>query len=151
MLDLGTLGGRSSYGMSVNASNHVVGYSMINGSDNRIHAFFYNGETMLDLGSLENEGFGDYSAAMSVNNDDQVVGFNYLPTGSKGHFNQTAFVWHRTDKGGEMLNLNKLIAGWSSRYWLLSATAINDHGQIAATAYDYANGTIRAVLLTATK
>ncbi len=67
MLDLGTLGGRSSYGMSVNASMHVAGYSTINASDNRIHAFFYDGEKMIDLGSLENEGFGDYSAAMSVN------------------------------------------------------------------------------------
>ena len=41
MLDLQTLGGVSSYGLAVNAYNHVVGYSEMSHTDNRIHAFFY--------------------------------------------------------------------------------------------------------------
>jgi probable HAF family extracellular repeat protein len=51
MRDIGTLGGRLSYGMSINASKHVAGYSTVDGSDDHFHAFFYDGK-MIDLGSL---------------------------------------------------------------------------------------------------
>lgn len=151
MRDIGTLGGRSSWGMSINASRHVAGYSTTNDLDNRIHGFFYDGKVMIDLGSLVEEGLGDYSVALAVNNSDQVVGYNYLTTGDRGHFNQVAFIWNQTEKGGQMIDLNKRIAGWSERFWLLSAISINDHGQIAARAYDYQEGIVKAVLLTPVK
>ena len=50
-----------------------------------------------------------------------------------------------------MMNLNTLIATPTKAYWLLPATAINHSGQIAASAYDYANNAVIAVLLTPVK
>jgi probable HAF family extracellular repeat protein len=152
MRDLGTLGGTSSYGTAINASNHVVGYSTLNNLDERVHAFFHGGEKMIDLGALQKEGF-EYSAALAVNNADQVVGVNYMPASGTAQLNQVAFIWSRKggSGSGEMINLNKLIATGSNAYWLLTATAINDSGQIAASAYDYADNTICAVLLTPVK
>ena len=62
-----------------------------------------------------------------------------------------AFIWTRKPWGStEMINLNTLITT-EEAYWLLSAVAINDSGQIAASAYDYENDTIIAVLLTPIK
>jgi probable HAF family extracellular repeat protein len=149
MRDLGTLGGNSSYGMSINARNHVVGYSTLYKSEDRVHAFFHNGAKMADLGSLGGNGAGDYSVALGVNNADQVVGFSYIPSGGKRAPQQAAFLWSPRNKRGtgEMINLNKLIGTAAESYQLLSATAINDSGQIVATAYN-SDGNVRAVLLT---
>ena len=52
MLDLGALDGDFSYGTSISSKNHVAGYSTINNFDDRVHAFLYDGEKMIDLGSL---------------------------------------------------------------------------------------------------
>lgn len=47
-----------------------------------------------------------------------------------------------------MTNLNKLIGAAAETYHLNSAMAINDNGQIVASALSKATGTRRAVLLT---
>jgi hypothetical protein len=47
-----------------------------------------------------------------------------------------------------MINLNKLLSATDRNYLLISATAINDNGQIVANAWDTQNGGPRAVLLT---
>ena len=47
-----------------------------------------------------------------------------------------------------MINLNKLLNEDGKNYLLISATAINDNGQIVASAYDIHNGGVHAVLLT---
>ena len=54
MVDLGVLGGLSSYGMAINSHNHVVGYSTIqtNRTTERVHGFLHDGNKMIDLGSL---------------------------------------------------------------------------------------------------
>jgi probable HAF family extracellular repeat protein len=149
MRDLGALGGAAAFscGMAVNSSNHVAGYSRINLFDDRVHAFFHNGSKMLDLGSLGGSTFyTDSSVALGLNNWDQVVGYSYLSLGNVG-IKQVAFLWSRNSKGvGEMKNLNELIGGAARSYSLFSATAINDNGQIAASAY-YKGG-VHAVLLT---
>jgi probable HAF family extracellular repeat protein len=153
MVDLGTLGGHSSYGMAINMSDHVVGYSTLKTLDGRVHAFFHGGERMTDLGALEKEGFV-YSEALAINNADQVVGTSYGPAPNPNQMAQAAFIWNRKGpRNGEMINLNNLIAtmGATKAYWLLSATAINDSGQIAASAWDYANNTVVAALLTPVK
>lgn len=151
MRDLGTLGGHHSCGMSINVINHVAGSSTIDWSDKTTHAFFYDGKTMIDLGVLGKNDPAYQSVALGVNNSDQVVGFSSAPVGKTNQIDQTAFVWSRDLNDGQMVNLNSLIAGWSERYYLISATAINDHGQIAARAWDYQEGTLKAVLLTPTK
>jgi probable HAF family extracellular repeat protein len=154
MRDLGTLGGRFSYGMAINDKNHVVGYSTINKVDSRVHGFWYDGNGMKDLGSLSpNSGnkLEDQSVALGVNNSDRVVGYTYLPAidvtpdpATSSSVNQVAFVWYQ----GKMTDLNKLIGTAAETYHLNSAVAINDNGQIAATAVSKKTGTRRAVLLT---
>ena len=157
MRDLGTLGGAFSYGMAINANNHVVGYSTINKVDSRVHAFWFDGNGMKDLGSLapnSSNPLEDQSVALGVNSSDRVVGYTYLPTigantdpavqPGTSPVRQVAFVWHQ----GAMTDLNKLIGAAGETYHLNSAVAINDKGQIVATALSKATGTRRAVLLT---
>ena len=164
MRDLGTLGGPFSYGMAINAKNHVVGYSAINKVDSRVHAFWFDGNGMKDLGSLaaslapNSSKLEDQSVALGVNSSDRVVGYTYLPavnantdpavqSAGTSPVRQVAFVW----SDGTMTDLNKLIGTAAETYHLNSATAINDNGQIVATALSTATGTRRAVLLTPAK
>jgi probable HAF family extracellular repeat protein len=152
MVDLGTLDGDFSYGTSINAKNHVVGYSTINNVDNRVHAFLHDGEKMLDLGSLSGASVdADLSFALGVNAADQVVGYSYLPLDQAPGIVQTplgpwsvAFIYSQ----GLMVNLNDLIGAAAKNYRLDSATAINDNGQIVAIAFVSSADTFHAVLLT---
>ena len=52
MVDLGVLGGVSSYGTAINDYNHIVGYSTISTKNESVHAFMHDGAKMIDLGSL---------------------------------------------------------------------------------------------------
>ena len=158
MVDLGVLGGVSSYGTAINEYNHVAGYSTISTKDERVHAFLHDGKRMIDLGSLGGPGNrwgGDISVALGVNNYDQVVGYTYLPylpeVGAMP-IQQVGFLWRRawSGGGGQMINLNTLLFGNGKDYLVFSATAINDNGQIAASAYYMPDSSVRAVLLTPT-
>ncbi len=146
MLDLGTLGGVSSYGTAINMSNHVVGYSML--KTNAMHAFLYNGGQLVDLGSLSpNVSGADYSVALGVNNSDTVVGYSYLQNGGSDMIKQAASIVYGNMLQARMVNLNDLIGRARAEYWLFSATAINDQGQIVACAYHGTDGSVHAVLL----
>jgi probable HAF family extracellular repeat protein len=153
MVDLGTLGGNSSYGTSINGYNHVAGYSNIDQANNRTHAFLHDGVTMRDLGSLTNVSeASDRSFALGVNSADEVVGYTYVvsPEGilfyppQDDTLEQVAFVFSR----GAMRDLNTVIGPAAKRYRLYSATAINDKGQITALAWDAQCEALHAVLLT---
>jgi probable HAF family extracellular repeat protein len=157
MRDLGTLGGTFSYGMAINSKNHVIGYSTINKTDSRVHAFWFDGAGMKDLGTLapnSSNPLEDQSVALGVNNSDRVVGYSYLPAMGANidpavqpgisPVRQVAFVWYQ----GKMTDLNKLIGAAGETYHLNSAVAINDNGQIVAAALSKVTGTRRAVLLT---
>ena len=149
MRDLGTLGGSYSYGMSINGKNTVVGYSTVDALKMRIHAFLYTEGKMRDLGSLGGKTLeSDQSFALGVNGADEVVGYTYLPAeaGLKAP-RQVAFIYNSL---GVMLNLNDLVGAAQKSYWVQSAVAINDKGQIAANALDYSTGHVHAVLLTPT-
>jgi probable HAF family extracellular repeat protein len=151
MRDLGMLGsGLSSYGMAINGYNHVAGYSTLQANSERVHAFLHNGNSMIDLGSLGAKGTDtDVSVALGVNKLDQVVGYSYLPGVGGMPLQQVAFLWRSgATGGGQMINLNKLLGATGRNYLLISATAINDNGQIVANAWDIQNGGPRAVLLT---
>jgi probable HAF family extracellular repeat protein len=155
MRDLGTLGGSFSYGTAINSKNHVAGYSTINNSENRVHAFFYDGISMRDLGSLGGVGSSriapksDQSVALGINAKDTIVGYSYLaPRNTRLHTTQpeqqVAFIY----RGGVMTDLNALIGDAAEQYLLYSANGINDKGQIAATAFVEELGAFHAVLLT---
>ena len=154
MVDLGVLGGLSSYGTAINNYNHVAGYSTLSTKDDRVHAFLHDGKSMIDLGSLGGPGNrwgSDFSVALGVNNYDQVVGYSYLPAVGEMPIQQVAFLWSRNSDGsGQMVNLNTLLYRQDKDYLLSSATGITDRGQIAATAYYMPTGAVRAVLLTPT-
>ena len=153
MRDLGVLGGLSSYGLAINNQNHVVGYSTIKPNYTGIHGFLFDGQKMIDLGSLAGNGNrwgSDVSVALGVNNFDKVVGYTYLPVVGEMPIQQVAFLWTRNSSvtgGGKMVNLNKLVAN-GTNFLLTSATGINDNGQIVASAYDLQDGGTHAVLLT---
>jgi probable HAF family extracellular repeat protein len=156
MRDLGTLGGFNSYGTCINASNHVVGYSDISKTNSLFHGFFYNGEKMLDLGSLAgNTPKGDYSAALGINSSDQVVGYTFIPTYPATEHpvqvKQVAFIWSNHGQINKMIDLNTLTGRPGVRYYLFSAVAINDNGQIAASAYVAGDSSVHTVLLTPIK
>jgi probable HAF family extracellular repeat protein len=148
--DLGVLGGLFSYGTAINNYDHVAGYSTIKANDQRVHAFLHNGRTMIDLGSLGGEALdSDHSVALGVNSRDEVVGYSYLPAIGEMPLQQVAFLWTRNESGiGKMANLNQMVDTTGQNYLLISATGINDKGQIAAVGYDIYNGGLRAVLLT---
>ena len=112
MVDLGSLGGVSSYGMAINSYSHVVGYSTITNNEEHVHAFLHDGAKMIDLGSLGGPGnrWGTIvDVALGVNNYDQVVGYTYLPVVGEMPIQQVAFLWQRSSDGsGQMINLNTL-------------------------------------------
>ena len=58
---------------------------------------------------------------------------------------KVAFLWRRA---GGMVDLNTMLDGPGRNYRLISATGINDDGQIVANVYDKLNGGLHAVLLT---
>lgn len=153
MQDLGVLGGFFSSGMAINNYSHVVGFSTTKTNNGHVHAFLHDGRNMIDLGTL---GGGmpnsDYSVALGINNKDQVVGYTYLPALGDMPLQQVAFLWNRTGTGtARMVNLNSLLNETGKGYVLISATGINDYGQIVASAYDIYNGGVRSVLLTPVK
>jgi len=128
--ELGTLGGRSSIGMAINAAGHVVGNADVADGVNH-HAFFFDGTTMIDLGAPD----GGSSFATALNDHDAVVGGMVDAAGTP-----SAFFY----KGGKMHDLASLVdnaAGWT----FVQATAINAKGQIAGNGL--LNGVPHAFLL----
>src|SRR3990172_2867667 len=68
LIDLGTLGGDSSYAVAINELGQVVGYSYI--ASEEYHAFLWENGAMTDLGTLG----GNFSQAVAINERGQVVG-----------------------------------------------------------------------------
>ena len=82
---------------------------------------------MRELGSLPDYGQGTGTTAYDINNSGQVVGY------SGKYFNHVGFFWDEVDG---MRRLDELIDQTStySGLKIIDAAAINDAGQIAATA-----------------
>jgi probable HAF family extracellular repeat protein len=116
--DLGTLGGNSSVGYGINASGQVAGWADTAGGVP--HAFLSgpNGGPLQDLGTLG----GNSSFGYGVNASGQVVGSSDIAASGAQH----AFI----DSGGQMLDLNSLIAPGSG-FTLVGAQSISDNGYIA--------------------
>lgn len=115
-----TLGGVGGYGMGINSSGAVCGYSSNSMSHN--HGFVYSGGSITDLGTItvvSNESY-----AFGINDSGVVVGC----VGSGG-WGSHAVMW----SGGSIVDLNTTYAstGWN----LFCATAINNYGQIVGYGY----------------
>jgi probable HAF family extracellular repeat protein len=128
---LGTLGDFS-IAVAVNDQGHAVGMSPLT-PGGKVHAFFYNGTTLQDLGTIQP---GSNTVATSVNDNDLVVGSSNLAG------NSLAFVWSATTG---MQDLNSLISkdsGWT----LVTASGISQDGTIVGAGV--INGAVHGFLLT---
>jgi probable HAF family extracellular repeat protein len=112
VLDLGTLGGTSSFAVDVNAHDQVVGRSTT--ADGVNHAFLWQAGVIVDLGTLG----GNTSEATAINDNGQVVGQSTDAAGVSH-----AFRWSE----GAMQDL-----GPSAQF---SAVRINERGQVAWTSW----------------
>src|SRR5207237_793750 len=126
--DLGSADGNWSYGYAINIDGVVAGATSVPNDEFHQHAAVFQNGTAKDLGTL-----GAYTAtAFGINDRGRVVGSSLAGTSSQLH----AFVY---DLPNDTI---------SDPSWLLTtATAINDRGQIAATA-SHNGGAFQAVLLT---
>ncbi|MGV3773753.1 MAG: DUF3466 family protein [Verrucomicrobiales bacterium] len=155
---LQTLGGYQGEARAINNNGVTVGWSFtFQSSDSR--AFIYQGGVIKELNSGTGEPDMILNGAYGINDRGDIVGsagdHAFLYTNGKAQrlaalganhtardineqgtvvgtysheFNQSAFIYH----GGVMINLDKLIP--NAGYHIVSAVAINDRGEIAATA-----------------
>ena len=129
---LGTFGGRTSAGYSINANGDVTGFAYAGPVFQRPYAFLYSAGVMQDLGPLlalpDNYGLG-------INIHDQVVGYgttgNTSPTGDPFWL---AFLY----SDGVMRDIGTLGGGGAQ------ATGINDQGQVVGWSYTQGNTAIHA-------
>jgi len=129
--DLGALpGGHVSLGTAINRSGAAAGAAE---AGNEYHATLYALGKVRDLGTLGS----DPAAVAGLNDKGQAVGASNLST-----IVRHAFLFD----GGRMTDLNTLIPADSS-WTILTATAINGHGQIVGTARR-SHDLTHAVLLT---
>ncbi len=131
MIDLGTLGGKSSQARAINERGQVIGYSTTttDGGWSTRHAFLWENGRMIDLGTLG----GKSSEAVAINDRGHVVGHSETASGGLH-----AFVW----ENGTMTDLGALPGGVYR-----AVAAINNHNQIVGTS-GTKNGHTHAVLWT---
>src|SRR6266566_2926580 len=155
MTDLGTLGGLKSFGLDVNASDQVVGWSDYRPNSQDEHAFLWTSGAMQDLGTLEGQ---TESQALKINSAAQVIGV------SGSH----AFFWSRgvmqdlgaaspvaiDSRGQVVLNAGGRVLVWENGVATpidspgnshSLATGINERGQIVGWSQS-ASGPLRALV-----
>ncbi len=140
--DLGTLGGKTSCALAINARDEVVGNAYT--ADGFPHAFIYHSGKMQDLGTLGWQA----STANAINASGEVVGaFGSLGYGSPLVIFGHAFLFSH----GRMHDLNSLIGAdglaAAGIEGLTNAMGINDRGQIICQGR-YTAGNLAAFLLT---
>lgn len=119
MTGLGTLPGYSdSVATAINDSGQIVGY-VTDRSTGNSQAFLYSNGTMTGLGALSGD---SRSQAQAINNRGQIVGYSSGPSGAR------AFVY----SGGQMYDLDSLMVNLPQSVSVVSASGINDSGQIIA-------------------
>jgi probable HAF family extracellular repeat protein len=120
--DLGTPGGIA---YAINGHNQIVGQAV--NSDGTALAAIWENNTVRSLGILLP---GDAAAfATSINNKGQAVGSSFDFSGNWSH----GLIW----ENGKMFDLNQLFPA-SSNLYVISASNINESGQIAGMAVEIA-------------
>jgi probable HAF family extracellular repeat protein len=77
--DFGTLGGTFSTAGAINNRGSVVGFATLTG-DTSVHAFLWRKGLMTDLGTLGGSDTLPFSAAVDINDSDEIVGFSETST-----------------------------------------------------------------------
>jgi probable HAF family extracellular repeat protein len=127
--DLGDFGGDPNGGMAINDRGQITGYASVQSGFRNQVAFLYSHGRLVDIDTPVTD--HRFSVGTGINNHGHIVGNSNRISG---------FVY----RGRRMESLNSLIdpkLGWDIRF----PKAINDAGQIAATAYR--NGVSYAVRL----
>ena len=120
--DLGTPGGIA---YAINSHNQIVGQAV--NSEGTALAAIWENNTVRSLGILLP---GDAAAfATSINNKGQVVGSSFDFSGNWSH----GLIW----ENGKVFDLNQLFPA-SSNLYVISASNINDSGEIAGMAVEMA-------------
>ena len=126
IINLGTLGGTTSFARSINDSTDVVGGSA---AANETHAFLWRDSVMTDLGTLGSS--SDVSVAHSINNAGYIAGQSTVNNPGVIH----GFVWHNA----QMIDIGTLGGLWSVAY------GINNSNQVVGHSLDL-NNEYRAIL-----
>ena len=123
---IGSLGNQYAYGVgrAINNSGAATGHSH---TGSRYHAFYYDGNSMSDIGTLYNNVSNNTSYGIDINNHGQITGYSY----GSGNY-QEAFLW---DPQTGMVGLG-VLPGQRYSY----ATGINDNGQVVG--YSSGSGTV---------
>jgi probable HAF family extracellular repeat protein len=138
-VDLGTLGGSSGVARAINNQGQIVGTSDAPyGAGLTTHATLWQRGTMTDLGTLG----GSYSAASAINSSGQIVGSSTGPD-ERPH----PVIWRSATAAP--VDIGTLVDTGAAGLQIQDPAAINDRGQIAATA-QLQDGSVRAVVLTPT-
>jgi len=129
--DLGTMPGAGQvHPRSINSSGQVTGHTTKVNSSEYYHAFFHDGASMHDLGTLG----GRYSHAYGINNAGQIAG-----SAETSRYTGRAVLW----SGGRMLDLT---GKNSSAYGINNAASPQVVGEIAgasrSSAFVWQNGKV---------
>lgn len=127
LLDLGTLGGKTSEAADMNDRGQIVGTSetkAIRHSDGGAikHAFLWQGGKMHDLGALG----GNASEAHAINERGWIIGSSFTATGD-----DHAVLW----MNGRIRDLSAAARKWSYLRWSYQTNALNDAGQIVGIGF----------------
>lgn len=117
--DLGTLGGTTSQALAVNRRGEVAGYAYT--SDQKRHAFFWDGWTMRDLGTLDASRPDNESEGVAINRWGDVVG---SAEGPPFMGREHPFIWNASHGMRDLGTLGLVIDGHLVPDG--HATAIND-------------------------
>lgn len=132
----------------INDKGEVVGRHIVGPGPGNFHPFLYRNGSTTDLGTLFPGNPAAIAAAFSINKSGAIAGWSGAGGGvfPVEPIDPRAYVFTH----GQMIDLNSLLAPTVASNWtLVVASAINEKGQIAGSAFvgGYPNGVEHAFLL----